>query len=1475
MALAVLLALMGSVVVGVWAWAHSDAGGRFIRDRALSATQEALAGKLEVGTVALDGQGLTLRDLKLYTPEGELVAELAWVTAQVKVTALLNRTVRFRSVTFEAPKLHLVHDERGLNLTRALAVKTAAASVTQPSPTFTIEIDELTVRHGEVSFDADDQHVALGALTAQGRARVKTTPLQVDSVLTVSATVSRPLEAPLLISVSTWGSTVGPGIDGAVGLSLGESHLEVNGRWPSWSVEVKNTLLRSETIKHFVPSWPLQPDLVLSARLSEGVGVVHIEAGHSKVDGTLSWASDLGSVSAFSFEATGIDPAELLGRGTASNLELSARGAISDVKSLSFELDLEGRWLSLKRSLATLSAQLKANEGQYALPRLSVIMPGISLSAHGQGSAKAQSVLGVLDVSDLSKLNALAREFTGTELPPLGGHGKLNLSSGGRLTHPALSLTGTLAGLRIANVSMQTLDVDLQVPDLGRPFDSGGVVTAKHLVFDDTVLDEVKATLTTHRRHIEAALSTKGLGDLLLRATARLEPDEQGLALDVLELRSAEGVWSLEAPSHVSWSPWLVLQPVKLHSGTQRIEVAGFKKGRLIEASLNIEALDLAKLPRALAPEKLKLQGLVTTKATVKGHWPRPQLQAAVKVQRFAAMELEGLELEADATLRERRVVGQLWAKTPLGNAKGTVDFDLEALKYERPEPLSAHLELSDVDLTRLAKLMQRELPFSAQVSARVDVDGTAAAPQVKLTIESPELTVHTSKPLVLTHVALEVRSEESGQLKATFNAQGLEGHAHLLLGTPLTLASLRNELPTIAMLKNTPLTAELELQNISVEALNAAGLGGGAKSGRLALQGTLSGTIEAPRAAVTMTARQLVALPFKQLEGQATLTSTELATALTASFTEQSRPLVTLEGSVAAPLAKLRHIDTLGPEVVKLVATLYPLELKTVAPTDSTVSGVAGATLTLEGTLAAPRYTLLGSIGRLAFAKAAMGSARFEVTGEATQTVGDLTIGGLGRDDLKVHGVVKAQLGLAALRAGLAPQKWPIDVSLKAQNFDVGFFSGVTAAIRTLGGQLTMAATVQGTLGSPVFNGEAKWVNGTLNAAGYGNYRDIDFEARAGNSFISVSKLKANSGAGWASFSGEATRAGDVWQLTAEGQSETFPIIVDDQPVAIASLKFDLDGDLAPSFLNIRKLSMGKAVIELPDVRRKNLQNLDRPSDVTIVRGASNAGDLAQRAHELERKKQAKRAERTFAARVVIDAPRHVQVKSSDLDLELGLSDGFRLDYAHSAQLYGEASVLRGKLSVIGREFVVQPGSQVRFAGPATQPYINVTAVYTNNKSDDQTKVTVSVVGRGTDVALKVSSEPALSESEIYTLLATGRPALSRGGGSSVTATQAASFIGSALAAQAKTLIAKNVPIDVLDFESGENFTGVKFSVGKYLTDKIFVGYSLSPGADQAKGQNQHTVRLEYQMTRSMSLEASAGTAPAADANLMWTRDF
>src|SRR5689334_4654444 len=70
-------------------------------------------------------------------------------------------------------------------------------------------------------------------------------------------------------------------------------------------------------------------------------------------------------------------------------------------------------------------------------------------------------------------------------------------------------------------------------------------------------------------------------------------------------------------------------------------------------------------------------------------------------------------------------------------------------------------------------------------------------------------------------------------------------------------------------------------------------------------------------------------------------------------------------------------------------------------------------------------------------------------------------------------------------------------------------------------------------------------------------------------------------------------------------------------------------------------------------------------------------------------------------------------------------------------------------------------------------------------------------------------------------------------------------------LASQAKKALAAKLPLDVLTIESGdEGLAGARLEVGKYLTDKLYLGYSGRLGSPQnqstTRRENANSVRLE-----------------------------
>jgi translocation and assembly module TamB len=204
---------------------------------------------------------------------------------------------------------------------------------------------------------------------------------------------------------------------------------------------------------------------------------------------------------------------------------------------------------------------------------------------------------------------------------------------------------------------------------------------------------------------------------------------------------------------------------------------------------------------------------------------------------------------------------------------------------------------------------------------------------------------------------------------------------------------------------------------------------------------------------------------------------------------------------------------------------------------------------------------------------------------------------------------------------------------------------------------------------------------------------------------------------------------------------------------------------------------------------------------------------------------------------------------------------------------VFGSVSVLRGRLDVFGRRFDLRR-SKISFTGPPMKPDLDVTAAYKNEL--EQVTVYLEVQGQADKLQLQPTSEPPLSETEIYTLLATGHTSLHHGTGQSSLSGEAASLVGSVAASQLKKTLSSKLPLDVLSIEAGDSgIAGSKLEAGTYVNDRLFVGFTGRIGADPMRGENSNEVDVEYQLSKRWSINGSYGDARAGGAGVSWRKDY
>src|SRR4029079_12277035 len=84
---------------------------------------------------------------------------------------------------------------------------------------------------------------------------------------------------------------------------------------------------------------------------------------------------------------------------------------------------------------------------------------------------------------------------------------------------------------------------------------------------------------------------------------------------------------------------------------------------------------------------------------------------------------------------------------------------------------------------------------------------------------------------------------------------------------------------------------------------------------------------------------------------------------------------------------------------------------------------------------------------------------------------------------------------------------------------------------------------------------------------------------------------------------------------------------------------------------------------------------------------------------------------------KIAVEAPRNLWIDGPDVHLELGLGEGFVVTMADETRVFGTVLVKRGRVSVLGKRFDVDPESTVRFTGPPERPTLAVKATYQARK--------------------------------------------------------------------------------------------------------------------------------------------------------------
>jgi translocation and assembly module TamB len=1589
-----LLALVLVLVVGALVFLTSPAGESLVRNKALGVANAQLAGKLEAGGVNLGPRSLVLTDVKLYDPEGELVAEVERLEAHLALSPLAKQQVDVRSVSVERPRLYLVQDERGLNLSRAIAARVPKPEQPDTGPgTLQVRVREFRLEDGSVDFTARSpegtREVRLDDLDAQGQASYAAATESLDVTLEATASMAQPVPGPVRLTVKAQGEQ--GRIAGDVDLSAPGLELVANGGVEGEGqtrAEVKRFSLAPETGRALLAQYPLAAAVSLTGTVAQTGDTVKVDL-HGEAAGATAEVKGTLDVERLYTEGLtarvrGVDLSALMGGGPPTNIsaDLRVRGGGKSLETLDGEVDLTVPSSVIEnRPLGPVELHATAKDGHYTLKQFLAQAPGARVSASGGGTLEDLKIEGRLVASDLALFaNTLGR--LGDDVPlPLSGSGALGFSLTGPARSPGISLSGSFASLAYADSGVEELSVQAQVPDVTQPLTADLELKAAQVRAGGRTYSDVSTTLATQGRALSATVSLREPA-LLLSLRGTVDEDAEGLALSALTLRYPEATWALRKPTALRFGGGhLLLEPLTLTSGPQALTLALDKKGNALDARTDLKAFDLSRLPRAFLPESLVVEGRLTGNVSARGTLPKPDVSAKLALEGGRYQQYADVGLELDASYVRDQARGTFSATAPAGRLSAKFNVPVEGLRRRTREAVDLTLTLERVDIGPALRMAGQPESASGLLSGALTLRGRANDPRLELTLEGSNLnywgTAQEPVPVLLPDGVIppELRFEplgftftarsddKDGTLGATLALKGLSTQdtpsedvkdckptapdlkaPFIELKTPFTLGALLARTPSATEAMRQPVKLVACVDGVPLSRLHALGLSQ-AVGGTVTLAANLSGPPLAPLGTLKVKAQGLkVERVLAPTDGTLTLDSERARTHLALGLERNASSLVSVNASFQESLDALQDPDTIGWVPFSLKARAGPVPLHELpgmgaepALSQKVLPGVLSFDLEAQGTLNDPKVDLtaaLQHIGvlqlrtpgagqdfaeRLNTCLRQLGTRELEEVGnpepqqpmpECLRQLGvnvmqlgqarlaysyadarsrvDTMLASPNGGSFRAHGEVRQELSLPALQRDVEYARIPLDIQLDAKDFDLGFLSGsMPAMVRSIGGIImTKNASVTGTVGAPTFGGDIIWDKGQLALEGYGDYRNIRLELLGvSNEGLQQAKLFVMSGTGKMDIQlSSNSKASGVHNLKGTATADKFPLVYDDQLIALLDLKGEVDGRVSSDFIHMRDITISEAHAWLPEAKRKDVQDLEAPDDIVLVRNGEPVDKRARQKQEEAAASansgtggagtaQAQEAVRRYLFE--INAPRNIWVHGSDVNAEIGLSPSFNVEYANALSINGEVRMLQGWVEVMGRRFDVQNNSVVQFTGPAKKPYINVTAEHKNERAG--VTVFVTIRGQGTDFTLKPTSDPPLPETEIYTLLATGRRQLKAGSGASMNPGQVASVLGGVLASQARKALAAKLPLDVFSIETGEaGLADTRLEVGTYLTRDLYLGYTgRLPGGTKPNGrENSNAVRLEYQFSNSWGFEVEAGDVRQG-ADVIWSKEY
>ena len=415
---------------------------------------------------------------------------------------------------------------------------------------------------------------------------------------------------------------------------------------------------------------------------------------------------------------------------------------------------------------------------------------------------------------------------------------------------------------------------------------------------------------------------------------------------------------------------------------------------------------------------------------------------------------------------------------------------------------------------------------------------------------------------------------------------------------------------------------------------------------------------------------------------------------------------------------------------------------------------------------------------------------------------------------------------------SGLPSAASALTGNVQARIDDIAVWNSLLPTGWRLGGGVNGSASLGGTLGTPSVSGALTLANASLRnpVEGVDITRGQGRVAFDGNT-LRLENVSAQAGTGTVRVNGQGPFDGKA-PFLMNAVFERFGVLtrVDRRVEVSGQTSLSI---AAKQVLVNGKLTVDRGLIDITQVGAPTLSD-----DVVVIRKSDALRPVATGAAP------------KVMMNLVLDLGKDLRLKGRGIETRLA-GELTLTTPAGVLTAVGNVRAEGGRYEAYGQMLDVDRGV-VRFVGPLNNPILDILALRPNRESDD--RVGVSIAGTALQPRIKLYASPERSDTDKLAMLVLGRNFDELGRDETALIQTAAIAL---LSGQSGGSFSSKLGLDTLSIRQANSGTSTKdvvITVGKQISDKVYVGYE--QGLAGAAG----TVQLVYRISQRITLRAQAG---------------